>query len=118
MKFTIERSKWCRGRQQEHDEISLLRTRDMKMCCLGFFGLACGLKEFEIQDRADPADTYDGHWPAWALVENDEDEKLHNSSIIRALISINDDENISEIKREEAIKELFASQGVEVRFVD
>ena len=41
MKLVIDRATWLRG--EGHEQSYLLRECDGKMCCLGFFALACGL---------------------------------------------------------------------------
>jgi hypothetical protein len=64
MKLTIDRKKWLRGTGDSF----LLSPRDGKMCCLGFYALACGLTENDIRDQLTPVGVYKQHdkrMPEW-----------------------------------------------------
>lgn len=50
IKLTIDRQTWIRGDIRS----ALLRSKDNKMCCLGFLSLACGYTKEEIRDRVTP----------------------------------------------------------------
>jgi len=45
--FTVVRSKWFRG---NHRGSMLLRPTDGRMCCMGFYALACGATEDQISE--------------------------------------------------------------------
>lgn len=138
MKLVIDRSKWLRGEGSERS--FLLRSTDGKMCCLGFFGLACGLTAERITDVGAPTDipveigsigcfgvasgspvSARREWmrnvpEAEALFDG---ERKYNSSVIcNKLMSTNDlNVSLSEAEREQKITALFAEMGVEVVFV-
>ena len=105
------------------------------MCCLGFFGLACGLTAERITDVDAPTDipverigfglapigSARREWmrnvpEAEALFDG---ERKYNSSVIcNKLMSTNDlNVSLSEAEREQKITALFAEMGVEVVFV-
>lgn len=121
-KFVIERDRWLRG---DEENSRLLRPSDGKMCCLGFYGLACGLSEERILDVGEPCELSRA-FPDW-LVENvpndwnarypDEPELLtHNTGAASSLMSDNDSTEIDDSERERRITETFAFHGVEVEF--
>lgn len=140
MKLVIDRSKWLRGEGSEKS--FLLRSTDGKMCCLGFFGLACGLTAERITDVDAPTDipveigvigvsarresveigiSARREWmrnvpEAEALFDG---ERKYNSSVIcNQLMSTNDlNVSLSDAEREQKITALFAEMGVEVVFV-
>lgn len=124
MKLVIERERWFRG---QGAAISCLLNEHGQMCCLGFFGVACGYGADAILDLADPENVVRGRlnlWPDWALVERDErdldDEyigrRAFNAPDIHDLIVANDDAMLPEPERESRIAEIFAKHGVEVEF--
>jgi hypothetical protein len=111
MKLTINRDKWLRG---EPGESSLLRSRDGKMCCLGFYCLACGVSEDDITDISAPSDIrsmLDSQ--LWLFGST----TYAHSTDCRNLIFINDVRTIGLADRERKIKEVFARHDVEVEFV-
>jgi len=119
MKLVIDRSKWARGQRPDS---YLLRRRDSKMCCLGFFGLACGLTEAALVGMQEPREVAKfGKWPRW-LVEEDNADPYEaiwcDSDAAGRLIEANDEPDISEADREQCIAAIFAENGVEVEFVD
>lgn len=112
MKLVIDRSRWLRG---EGDEDSfLLRPRDCRMCCLGFFGRALGAAEETINDHEAPYFARGVNWPEWVFTA---DRRGHTGDI-RALMDINDDESLGESIRESRIAEIFARHGITVEFVN
>jgi hypothetical protein len=122
MKFTIDRSKWLRGEGQENSY--LLRERDGKMCCLGMFGLACGLETEQIKEIAAPClvPTDGGPAASFWVKKNAAasflfDEEDENSRACGELMSINDALEIDREAREEKIVEIFAKNGITVEFV-
>jgi hypothetical protein len=129
MEFVIDRSKWLRGKGPT--DSYLLRSSDGKMCCLGFFSLACGLTQDQIKDVQAPKQLIgldsgghhinllsrtDGFW----LMQSDDNihtPDTHTPDTCR-LMEDNDNRMISEQEREEKITRLFAANGVTVKFVD
>jgi len=113
--FNIERKRWYRGRGG--DGSALLRD-DGQMCCLGFYALARGLTPDQIENVADPSEVAgDGltRWPAWMMEDLD---RRVQSAYTEALIDVNDDPGLNERERESAIRKMFASNGVRVRFTE
>ena len=123
MKLIIDRSKWLRG--EGHEGSMLLRPSDSKMCCLGFFGIACGLKEGQIYEVEDPSslachseDTvwHDGEWlygPTSTRLSADCDYLID----VNDNPELKDSASLTEQEREDKIATIFAKHGVEVEFV-
>lgn len=131
MKLEIDRSKWLRG----DSDSALLRTQDRKMCCLGFFALACGLTEDDIENCGEPHQPFEEnprlqvHEVMAKVIEVETEERESNDGSISEvhtysetnlssrLMRVNDDIELLETTREQQITELFAMVGVEVSFV-
>jgi hypothetical protein len=128
MKLTIDRKKWLRG---EGSATSLLLRRgDGKMCCLGFYGLACGLKETDILGISNPNYLIAGfasveshnRWVkakkggAWLF---DQTNPSLWSNDCKMLMTINDalPRCLSQKEREQKIKNIFAKHNVQVKFI-
>jgi hypothetical protein len=128
--FTIDRSRWARGAIRP--VATMLQSKeDGSRCCLGFFALACGYTEAEIEDRATPINvvnngvTRNNKFPQW-LVHTD---GAHSYAAAR-LMSVNDTAGFlgksglpvagaeNEAEREKRVAEIFADNGVVVKFVD
>jgi hypothetical protein len=110
--LVIDRKRWLRGEGAAASK--LLRPEDGKMCCLGFYGLSCGLGEAELLDACTPGSRGGmALWPAWM---GSRDEGADNRGLawdVWQLMSFNDDE-----PTESKIAAIFARHGVTVRFVD
>jgi hypothetical protein len=127
MKFTIDRSKWQRG----PGESRLLNSHG-KMCCLGFYGEACGVPTDDLFGLAYPSEVRrSSHLlPTWLTDVTDIDEeygpveRVEDSDDVAELICLNDadptdEEDVSdEADRERRIAAIFAKHGVEVEFID
>jgi hypothetical protein len=114
MKLVIDRTKWLRGTD------SCLRDGDGKMCCLGFFGLACGIAPDALLDNANPQDIDDGAaklWPEWLAYYSEEVGRWVDRMPAGTLVDINDGRGVDDAWREAAIAETFAQHAVEVEFV-
>lgn len=61
-KFTVKRSEWYRGKGPQD---SLLLNEDKQKCCLGFYGIACGLRSQDIRGISAPAGVIDEHNKLW-----------------------------------------------------
>jgi len=119
MKLVIDRKRWLRGEGSEGS--MLLRSIDDKMCCLGFYGIACGLTPERIRDAETPSDvpvqsfkkSIDSIWGNgdWLF------KNYTSSADCEALMGANDDEHSSDQAREDRIKEVFAKHDVEVEFI-
>ncbi len=116
MKFTIDRSKWIRG--EGWHNTCLYRPKDDKLCCLGFFSLACGLTKEDIANKKAPRDIEDKlHlYPDWAL----EVDLYDQGTFLNYIIDVNDElsKYISEEDREKELTNLFSNLGIEVEFID
>jgi hypothetical protein len=125
MELIIDRSKWLRG--EGFYESYLLRPRDGKMCCLGFYSLACGLKEEQIRNVKSPRSLVSGD-PSGAnllndtcgswLIYEDNVRTVYHSLDTAELMDHNDTRGESDSEREKWITKIFAKHGVTVRFVD
>lgn len=121
-RLTIDRSRWLRGPLlgSKNDYSCLLRRGDMRMCCLGFLAVDCGIPKEDLLEVASPAATSKAHrrlWPEGTLVPNSFGE-LENSLLMEKLMAANDDAGTDEAFREKRIQELFSLIGYEVVFVD
>lgn len=134
MKLVILRDKWLRGNSQLS---KLLDPNNGKMCCLGFYGLACGYTAQEIEDFPHPSDVaglqFLAHkrsslWPEWGVQKNtktvhvdigewEERTEFTECDDFDKLMLVNDEEDISEAEREMKIAEIFGRHGVLVEFV-
>jgi hypothetical protein len=107
MKLVIDRGKWDRG-----SGCSAL-LRDGKMCCLGFYAEACGLKDSDIKNIGTPSvlakrGVKIPKAMKWLLFSGDDSVDCSN------LIQAND--NQRQPNREEKIARLFAKHDVTVEF--
>ena len=125
-KLIIYRDRWLRG---EGTDSYLLREKDNKMCCLGFYCKALGIDDTDITMMASPqslvADTFDeikSDFFADGLVDLLHQDKtsgmFEDNRICSELMTANDDLNRPEDVREADIIRLFSQIGVEVEFVD
>jgi len=127
MKFTIPRDKWLRG--EGFEVSSLLRASDGKMCCLGHFGLACGLNPERLENVGTPSniavdvpevDIWEQIRKAWtgagSFLFKEEGNEL--SDFCNDLMRFNDRIDLSGEDREARIIGIFAQNGIEVEFVD
>lgn len=114
MKLVIDRSRWLRG--EGDDRSLLLRERDSKMCCLGFYSLALGFDEEDIREYASP-DEVDGEveYPEWMYRDDGHCDMLSRDVV--DLMVVNDAKSIWDPDRERSITSIFARNGVEVEFV-
>lgn len=123
----IDRTKWLRGRDADDGEDSyLLRERDGKMCCLGFYALQHAGKSKE--------DIGSVQTPTGCLIGNEWNGLVHRvkttnppgtvnsvglpTEACQNLMVTNDDASLSEEKREEYVIKDFASIGVKVEFIN
>lgn len=121
MEFTVIRSGWLRGGNYE----TSLEDKWGRRCCLGFLGLACGLRvkgrifvRSCLYNNGEPDDreAQNLNWPESILAF--EEGRLRNTSLTRRIIEVNDDSSISDITREATLTSLFASGGITITFVD
>lgn len=116
MKLTINRPQWLRGEGSTASR--LVRVADDKMCCLGFYGLACGIPKAKMtniqsflpfESKISLPDSM-----SWLLGE----KKEWSSKLGAKLMLTNDNEEKTNQDRESELIELFAQVGVELTFTD
>lgn len=128
MILRIDRKKWLRDEGSRRSK--LLRGSDGKMCCLGFYSLACGLKEKDIRNFQSPSDIW------WKNIPEPHSKFMKslvmpgryfyqgfvNSNYCNRLMELNDNEkdgesmNLSADEQEGALIYEFGKIGVEVEF--
>jgi hypothetical protein len=117
--FTVDRSKWMRGKGDQFSRLlvapetarngSTVPSEDVgKMCCLGFYSLACGLTPEEIEDVGFPSSVGYPDEMEWVTFDDREN----------TIGEINDDPAISDAEREERLTKIFGAYGVRPIFVD
>jgi hypothetical protein len=119
MKLTINRKDWLRGEGGEKSR--LYREDDGRLCCLGFYGLACGLNKNDMVDKPTPAQVPPDKRPAFGPLFKKTYLKRHAvyslNRVCLRLIRINDRNTTSDAFKEKAIKNNFSKIGVKVTFV-
>jgi hypothetical protein len=119
MKLIIELAKWARGERcyvvpdEPYGHMYLLND-DESMCCLGFFGRACGIPSESLLHKLDPLEAPSRKWPEW-LVSTDT-EGPNNTTDCIWLMEANDTHLLTDEQRMTRVAELFAKHGVEVEF--
>ncbi len=119
--FTIQRSRWARGKPKSTSPADinfLYRDNDQKMCCLGFYGEACGLSTDSMLGVAYPSnckviDMYEAAGGAWL-----NDTEGRNCTLQETIARLNDSDDRTDAQREAAISAIFAEQGITVTFED
>ena len=85
------------------------------MCCLGFLGLACGIKAEYMLRRASPVETSELKWVD-GLIEY---RKVPCATKgLRNILHINDNSYISDSTRESELIQAFKGIDIDVEFVD
>ncbi len=110
--LVIDRSKWKRGSPNAHD--TYLLDDDGKMCCLGFYALACGADEESILNRGEP-DGLEFEIPGLSY-GYEETGGIRNTSFTAMAIPINDRKTMGEAEREEVLIRLFKEDGIDLTF--
>lgn len=118
--FVIDRSVWARGKP---DGTACLLREDGKMCCLGIYLRALGMKPHQILGKAYPSavrqqrPTAPTAWldetsPVRLLLDWDGPHTWQT-----VLAYTNDDAKIEDADREKRIRDGFAANGIAVSFV-
>jgi hypothetical protein len=117
MKLTIKRSEWLRG--EGEDNSRLLRSHDGKKCCLGFLATSLSCTDDQIEDQWSPACVPTLPWPEGFTAKSKyADNDVATNAACQDLMTLNDDQHLSERDREFAIADEFKRFGIEVEFVD
>jgi hypothetical protein len=111
--FTIDRATWLHGEGSE--DSYLIRSRDSKKCCLGFYLENCGLPKEYLTDRMSPmgwdAEMH-ARTPDWLFNGN----KLRVSDACQLLMNTNDAPTDPPSEKEASIIAGFKAVGIEVSF--
>lgn len=118
MKFTIDRARWWRGRG--FIDSRLVRAEDGRRCCLGFYSLACGYTEKELEGISSPSILFKCIDISKNLFHNTiyNAEERCDTEITKELIRANDYRHIDDVTRENTIAALFKEAGIDVEFVN
>jgi hypothetical protein len=116
MKFTVDRSKWHRGKGGNGS--ALLRGEDGKRCCVGFYFAAHGYDDEELIGRPyTPSHRpYDETFTGLQAMHRWLGKNATDGG--DRVYAINDDPTISDAEREAKLMEEFAANGHEVTFLD
>lgn len=112
--FEIERSKWSRGKG--NDVYNYLLDAEGKMCCLGFYALACGFSTNEIQDIESPEQVSRCNWDTFLVSKGFRTDKQTEDAA--TLMATNDSSKISDEERESIITDIFKKHNIDVTFKD
>lgn len=107
--FTIDRAKWLRG----IGSIESALWRADCGCCLGHYGVACGIKPDTMRGHGGPRDLYTDKR---IQMPDMLDHNHLNARMTFTLMSTNDDQGLSAKERERRIKAGFREIGVRVTF--
>jgi hypothetical protein len=118
IKVTIDRAKWDvtsnriiaigwddAGQLIRNDSITPL------MCCLGFLGLACGVRASRMTGTLCPNEVPSQKWPKSIVTIN------NNTDIAKKLMEVNDSANLPPSVREARIIKYGRKAGIAFRFV-
>lgn len=123
MKLVIDRKFWQNGSINEGETL-LLNSDTGRMCCLGFYGIACGISRAEIADTPSPASL--ARRKGWTRPDEAPEafrflvewSRLEDAGEADSLMRFNDAAFRNEKERESKIAEIFARNGVEVEFIN
>ncbi len=116
-KLTINRAKWRSGSFAPETmngigDVFLLNEQGYR-CCLGFFAQACGARG--MKNKETPCEL--NYSPILKqLVKFNKDEYKEDTQLSLRAIDINDDENLTPVKREEKLTKLFSKHGIKLTF--
>lgn len=119
--FAIDRSKWHTGDARNNrrgDAIidsALYVQTTKRMCCLGFFGAACGLSKTKMTGHGYLTDLNGYDFETNQIEEFFEDRLPHY--LQKNLARINDDDDMTLPEKEKNIKDIFSKRGIKVKFV-
>jgi hypothetical protein len=116
--FTIDRAKWLNGSIPDD---SALRDTKGRMCCLGFYAKACGVKAKPLTGKGYPHQLTIGlpNEMDWLIESANTDGRGgHGSNAAYNLVRANDDDmaGITRRERERSIKAQFRAAGITVKF--
>ena len=118
MKFTVVRDEWLKGDEEEASQLESKTTG--KKCCLGFFGLAAGVKSGHLPGKYAPSDLEEEDSTKFGnkLLTRDNYGEFRETPLCDRIMVANDERFISEHDREVHLQELFKDAGHKIEFVD
>ncbi|MHA2068143.1 MAG: hypothetical protein ACXABY_27595 [Candidatus Thorarchaeota archaeon] len=113
--FTVYKDSWVRGDgyvynangEREYMGNSALLNNEGNMCCLGFFGEACGLSHARMIDQAEPDDVGRNKHRNYPKLDY---------KVWEQFMSVNDNSQISDRQRQDRLRKLFKKIGYKVSF--
>lgn len=108
--FTVERATWCRG----NSAYSRLLTEGNTRCCLGHIGQQCDIDDSYLLNQTSPQTVNASQhlkFPEELL------NGICNTDLTTQAIIINDNIEIDDTAREEALISLFEDEDIELTFV-
>lgn len=121
--FTIKRSEWFRGQGSLSSRLVLPPegTGSECRCCLGFYGLACGLTDDQMRGKETPARLYSKDNPQydnWFALLMDEIGSITPNCL--SMMHANDIQDLeyTDTAREADLTDLFEQIDVKVTFED
>ena len=121
--FVIDERRWLHGEKDTPSYEGVLRNKEGKMCCLGFFAQSCGVKPKDMVEIGMP-DALESKLPrkllqfAFEIDKCSDEVELYLKNPVEYLSDANDDEGYTLVQRKRKITSLFKKLGVEVTFVN
>ena len=118
---TVRRKRWLRG--EGADPSRLLRSTDLKQCCLGFAACAIGVpRRLLLDTQALHEDTITERCVVKGLARRKREleigsQRLLHTAVAGHLMTTNDDPLLTEVIREATIAKLGARIGLRFQFV-
>jgi hypothetical protein len=118
MKFTVIRSRWLRGRSNDHE--GLLLDNNGYQCCVGFRCSAAKVPNewlLDVEIVRDLSPKQRAKLPKWYSIQTK--DGMSNKTLIDEIYTTNDAPWYgTDSEREAKLKKLFAKGGDEIVFVD
>lgn len=109
--FTLTKSRWLRGSDVARQDVNVLCRNDWSGCCLGLFGLQCGVTKTDLLNKTMPG-TVDERFRTgdFALLA---DGVLNTPAAIQASI-INDSSSTTDSEKIRALRPIFRRLGYRI----
>lgn len=112
-KFVVQRSKWLRGTKKFTKILNDKGERD----CIGFLLRACGFADDQIMGLDEPIDVVRKHgWNTRLITWSG--NGFYQNAYCDTIIRTNDCTDMTNVEREQTLKDLFKMVDIEVEFVD
>ena len=117
MKFTVVRDEWLKGDEEEASKLESKTTG--KKCCLGFFGLAAGVKSEYLLGKYAPSDLEEEDSIKFGkLLTRTSNGEFRETPLCDQIMTVNDSMLTTGYTREVRLRSLFKEAGHEIEFVD